>query len=111
MLAPISRISRLLIVPVFTVLVGGLLTFCPAQETAPITKGLRVFTCAHSFHGFVYPMLAEAARNAGIEGHTLPLPAALKKKPEWDDKLNRLLEELAWEAVIHHPISGVTVGK
>ena len=42
----------------------------------------------------------------------LPLPAALKKadNPEYD-KLNRLLEELAWEAVIHHPMSGVAAGK
>lgn len=28
--------------------------------------------------------------------------------PEWDEKLNRLLQELAWDAVIHHPMSGVT---
>lgn len=40
----------------------------------------------------------------------LPMPPALAKanKPEWDDKLNRLLQELAWDAVIHHPMSGVT---
>jgi len=39
----------------------------------------------------------------------LPLPAVLTnaKKPEWDDKLNHLLQELAWEAVIQHPLSGV----
>jgi hypothetical protein len=42
----------------------------------------------------------------------LPMPAALKKNknPEYD-KLNRLLEELAWEAVVHHPMSGVAAGK
>ena len=51
-------------------LTGSLPTFCRAQETVPITNGLRVFTCAHSFHGFVYGMLAEAAKNAGIKGHT-----------------------------------------
>jgi hypothetical protein len=41
----------------------------------------------------------------------LPMPSDLKdpKKPEWDEKLNRLLQELAWDAVIHHPMSGVTV--
>ncbi|MBI5394764.1 MAG: hypothetical protein HZA91_05640 [Verrucomicrobia bacterium] len=39
----------------------------------------------------------------------LPLPTILTKNPEWDDKLNRLLQELAWEAVIHHPLSGVRV--
>ena len=39
----------------------------------------------------------------------LPRPAILTAKPEWDDKLNRLLQELAWDAVIHHPLSGVRV--
>jgi len=40
----------------------------------------------------------------------LPLPAVLAKanNPNWDDKLNRLLQELAWDAVTHHPLSGVT---
>jgi hypothetical protein len=39
----------------------------------------------------------------------LPVPEFLKKanKPEWDDKLNRLLQEIAWDAVTHHPLSGV----
>ncbi len=32
-----------------------------------------------------------------------------KLKPEWDEKLNRLLQEMAWEAVIHHSMSGVKV--
>ena len=41
----------------------------------------------------------------------LPLPQVLAaaKKPEWDDKLNLLLQELAWEAVTAHPLSGVKV--
>ena len=71
MLPPFPRTSRFLIAPLFVVLTGSLPTLCRAQETAPITKGLRVFTCAHSFHGFVYGMLAEATKNAGIEDHTL----------------------------------------
>jgi hypothetical protein len=39
----------------------------------------------------------------------LPMPDVLAKakKPEWDGKLNRLLQELAWDAVRHHPLSGV----
>ncbi|MEI8063355.1 MAG: hypothetical protein WCH84_04745 [Verrucomicrobiota bacterium] len=39
----------------------------------------------------------------------LPMPRILMdvKNPQWDDKLNRLLQELAWEAVTHHPLSGV----
>jgi len=36
----------------------------------------------------------------------LPLPNAIGKLPE-AEKLNRLLQELAWDAVIHHPLSGV----
>jgi hypothetical protein len=38
----------------------------------------------------------------------LPVPASLAKLPE-ADKLNRLLQELAWEAVTNHPLSGVKV--
>ena len=34
----------------------------------------------------------------------LPMPAVLKGS---DEKLNRLLQELAWDAVTHHPLSGV----
>jgi hypothetical protein len=37
----------------------------------------------------------------------LPLPSILKKKAAWDDKLNRVLQEVAWEAVTGHPLSGV----
>ena len=40
-------------------------------------------------------------------GLSMP-PTFLKaNKPEWDAKLNRLLQELAWDAVTHHPLSGV----
>jgi hypothetical protein len=39
----------------------------------------------------------------------LPLPAVLAKagNPRENDKLNRLLQELAWDAATHHPLSGV----
>ena len=37
----------------------------------------------------------------------LPVPAVLAKRPE-AEKLNRLLQELAWEAVTQHPLSGVS---
>jgi hypothetical protein len=42
-----------------------------AQEklAEPITKGQRVFTCAHSFHQFVPNLLAEMAKSAEIKGH------------------------------------------
>ena len=39
----------------------------------------------------------------------LPMPGLLEKakNPDWDAKLNKLLQELAWEAVKNHPLSGV----
>ena len=39
----------------------------------------------------------------------LPMPAVLKNanNPTWGEDLNRLLQELAWEAVVQHPLSGV----
>src|SRR6478609_9267829 len=36
---------------------------------APITEGLRVFTCGHSFHVWVAKMVAELAEKAGIKNH------------------------------------------
>lgn len=36
----------------------------------------------------------------------LPVPAALAKAPE-AEKLNRLLQEIAWQAVTEHPLTGV----
>jgi hypothetical protein len=36
----------------------------------------------------------------------LPMPSLLAKAKA-DEKLNRLLQELAWDAVTHHPLSGV----
>jgi hypothetical protein len=41
----------------------------------------------------------------------LPVPAVLAKakNPNWDEKLNRMLQELAWDAVTQHPLSGVRV--
>ena len=41
------------------------------QETGPISTGLRVFTCAHSFHLFIPQLLSEIATTAGIQGHTI----------------------------------------
>ncbi len=39
----------------------------------------------------------------------LPVPQVLKeaKLGDQEEKLNRLLQELAWEAVVQHPLSGV----
>jgi enterochelin esterase-like enzyme len=43
----------------------------------------------------------------------LPMPGVLKRagKKSWDEKLNRALQELAWETVISYPYSGVTAAK
>jgi len=39
----------------------------------------------------------------------LPVPNVLKraKLGDQEEKLNRLLQELAWDAVTQHPLSGV----
>ena len=37
----------------------------------------------------------------------LPIPAQLAREYN-DPKLNRLLQEIAWDAVIHHPLSGIS---
>ena len=37
----------------------------------------------------------------------LPLPGLLASSPGGDAKLNRLLQQLAWDAVTQHPLSGV----
>jgi hypothetical protein len=46
----------------------------PKKEEAPakpLPKGQRVFTCGHSFHIFVPPILADMAKSAGIKGHAI----------------------------------------
>jgi hypothetical protein len=42
----------------------------------------------------------------------LPVPDELKKAKlgDQEEKLNRLLQELAWQAVVQHPLSGVKAG-
>ncbi len=40
-----------------------------ASESNAPAKGLRIFTCAHSFHGFVPGLLEKIVESAGIEGH------------------------------------------
>ena len=37
----------------------------------------------------------------------LPVPSILASNPDWDEELNHLLQQLAWDAVTHHPLSGV----
>lgn len=40
---------------------------CGAWAAAPIEKGLRVFTCGHSFHVFSYPQVRQMAQAAGLQ--------------------------------------------
>jgi len=42
-------------------------SLCHGAEA--ITKGQRMFTCAHSFHVFVYRIVADIAKSAGITDH------------------------------------------
>ena len=50
-------------------LIFGTMRAAEDAATAAPPKGLRVFTCAHSFHSFVPALLAEIAKSAGIAGH------------------------------------------
>jgi hypothetical protein len=69
-------LRRVAIPLAFLLLAGGLLAAAPAQgegrnakQGEPVTQGQRVFTCAHSFHVFVPPILADLAKSAGIKDH------------------------------------------
>jgi hypothetical protein len=61
----------------FLILAGSLLAPATTQgdekksanPVGPVAEGQRVFTCAHSFHYFVPPLLTDMARGAGIKGH------------------------------------------
>ena len=37
----------------------------------------------------------------------LPAPSGFKKYSKYSDELNTLLQQLAWDAVSQHPLSGV----
>lgn len=60
--------------PGLTLLTGILLLSSGAQaedkKAEAITRGQRVFTCAHSFHQFVPNILADLAKKADIKEHT-----------------------------------------
>lgn len=59
-----------------TILALLALTMPALSEDAPV-KGRRVFTCGHSFHVWVVPMLEEMAAAAGIEGHVVAGKSAI----------------------------------
>jgi hypothetical protein len=83
-----------------------------AGQAPGLTKGWDLF---RDTWGHAYPpvqVLSGYCHYAVIYRRSpvgLPMsPTLTAKNPEWDEKLNRLLQELAWEAVTHHPMSGVT---
>lgn len=71
-----KTLALLLALLLAATLAGALCTETRSAEPTPAPKpqppapaGLRVFTCGHSFHAFVGPMLADMAGGAGIKGH------------------------------------------
>lgn len=83
-----------------------------AGEIAAITKQSYLFTdkLGHphppiqALAGYCYFAIVYRRSPVG-----LPVPEILKvaKHPEWDAALNRELQEIAWECVTQHPLSGV----
>lgn len=74
---PLLRLSsRLSIAFLAAISMAGRLPAQAPPQEAPLagasvadTKGLRVFTCGHSFHVLVVPILEEMAKSAGIVDH------------------------------------------
>ena len=57
-------------IPKLTVLLSLLIgAAAPSFAAEAPPAGVRMFTCAHSFHAFVYRQVAEAALSAGIKDH------------------------------------------
>jgi hypothetical protein len=86
-----------------------------AGQAPGLTKGWDLFRDTWGHANMPVQVLSGYCHYAVIYRRSpvgLPMSPALAgaKKPEWDEKLNRLLQELAWEAVTHHPLSGVTAG-
>ena len=52
-----------------------------AMQTKPITQGQRVFTCGHSFHFWVPPLVAELAHAAGITNHVVAGVSSIGASP------------------------------
>ena len=86
------------------------------QEVPGLTAQGQLFRDAMSHPAPPLEALNTYVHYAVIYGRTpvgLPAPRLLKnaKKEVWDDKLNRALQELAWETVIGYPHSGVGAAK
>lgn len=80
-----------------------------AREAPGITKQSALFTDGLGHAQPVVKVLATYCHFAVIYRRSpigLPVPTMLASQPE-AEKLNRLLQELAWEAVTAHPLSGL----
>ena len=78
-------------------------------EVPGVTKQSKLFRDPVGHPGEQIMALAAYCHFAVIYGRSpvgLPVPAAIAKLPE-AEKLNRMLQELAWDAVTQHPLSGV----
>ncbi|HZZ72538.1 MAG TPA: hypothetical protein VFE24_09810 [Pirellulales bacterium] len=85
-----------------------------AGEMPGVAKQSELFTDKLGHPGPVMQALEGYCHLAVIYRRSpigLPMPDILAnaKNPKWDDKLNRALQEIAWDAVVHHPLSGLTV--
>ena len=71
-LAPVTLSALFALVPFKSA--GAADAPAPAKlpQTGPITTGLRVFTCGHSFHAtFIPKLVSEIAVSAGIKDHSI----------------------------------------
>jgi hypothetical protein len=79
-------------------------------EVPGVSKQSELFTDPVGHPRDHIKMLAAYCHYAVIYGRSpvgLPVPA-LWAKSDYGEKLTRVLQETAWDAVIHHPLSGVT---
>jgi hypothetical protein len=63
------RLVRFFTICLLAAIVAAVSMAAAAENAAakPAIAGQRVFTCGHSFHVFVYPILAEVAKSAGLD--------------------------------------------
>ena len=83
------------------------------HEVAGLTKQGELFRDAMSHPSAPLEALITYVHYAVLYDRSpvgLPMPGLLQraKREVWDEKLNRSLQELAWETAANYPYSGVT---
>jgi len=96
-LYPPTKAIALLLASALVLLAGSRSAGDEKKQTPP--KGLRVFSCGHSFHYFVPALLTEVAKGAGIKDHKAAGLSAIggsRVIQHWDveDKKNKAKELL-----------------